>query len=300
MPNLAKRIEDSKPLRVVVATFCILFSILAIAVNAINREALDHKGEEQNTRLATVETTNDQILKAVLDPSPGLSETERRRRIEDVLRNKYILTHSDVSADLLAGTEWPPTEWMNRELSDLHETWKFTGESHRAPIVIQQMLPEAKKAQIGISFYKEDLQANPSHEIEAVLDPLDPLAFKVDVAVFGMGDVPAKIVHYWLRLCVGCAWASEPAGSVSVAEHPLDREFTEAEVLPDVAVPKITLSIKRPNTFMARIPIALYYACDNCPVLDSSKPPVVLWVNLGSSPTPPSLSAPYIPIQVPQ
>ena len=48
----------------------------------------------------------------------------RRNEIASALRKKYILSHDDVSAGIISGTEWPPLDWMNTELSSMGETWK--------------------------------------------------------------------------------------------------------------------------------------------------------------------------------
>jgi hypothetical protein len=167
MPKLAKRIEESRPLRTAVAALCILFMFLAIAVNAINREAQEHKSDGQDARMIAVEATNDQILKAVLNPLPDLSETERRRRIEDVLRNRYILTHSDVSPEILAGTDWPPTEWMNQELAAVHEKWKFA-QAPKPPVVVQQIMPEPKKANVEFGFYTDATLESIANQITVI------------------------------------------------------------------------------------------------------------------------------------
>jgi hypothetical protein len=248
MPKLAKRIEESKPLRTAVAVLCVLFMCLAIAVNAINREAQEHKSEGQDARMIAVEATNDQILHAVLNPSPDVSEPARRYRVEEVLRNRYILTHTDIAPEILAKAAWPPTEWMNQQLEALHEKFRFAEEPPKSATIVQQILPEPKKAEIGVSFYSDEMIKNPSHDIVAVVNASDLQTFNVDVTAFGMGEVTAKNVKLWFRACGECSWASEPSGSSSVPEHPLDREFQIGEIVPNVAIPKMTFSIKRPTT----------------------------------------------------
>jgi hypothetical protein len=54
----------------------------------------------------------------------GTEEIKRRARIVDALRAEYIASHDGLSAGLLAGTELPPSEWLNSRLGQLGETWK--------------------------------------------------------------------------------------------------------------------------------------------------------------------------------
>ena len=56
----------------------------------------------------------------------GLSqkvEGDRRRSLLRTLSQEYILSHDHLTPGLLAGTEWPPLDWMNRRLRDLGEVW---------------------------------------------------------------------------------------------------------------------------------------------------------------------------------
>jgi len=57
--------------------------------------------------------------------NPIAAEIERRRQILNALRDEYILSHDNISAAMIAGTEYPPTEWMNKRLSQLEEQWRF-------------------------------------------------------------------------------------------------------------------------------------------------------------------------------
>jgi len=50
-------------------------------------------------------------------------EVNRRQAILKLLHNEYVLTHKDVSTALLAGTEEPPSDWVNTQLKQLGETW---------------------------------------------------------------------------------------------------------------------------------------------------------------------------------
>lgn len=51
------------------------------------------------------------------------AETDRRRNLLQTLSREYILSHDGISPGLMAGTEWPPLDWMNRRLKELGESW---------------------------------------------------------------------------------------------------------------------------------------------------------------------------------
>jgi hypothetical protein len=274
MPNLAKKIEDSKPLRVSIATLCILFCFLAIAVNAINREAQEHTGDEQNTRLETVERTNDQILKAVLNPSPNVSVTsiEQQRRTDDVLRNKYILTHPNISPEILAGTAWPPTEWMNQQLASLHAPWKFTESSIKNRIIVQQVPIEPKKAHVVFGFYQVDPHSDNLQT--ASLDPMQDSIAKFSITAMVTGDVTAEDLHIWIRECITCSWVSVPPGFVAPdKDHDSDRELSLPKMEPNIGLGKWDFSVSVPRfPRYDDVAIACYYACENCETVDPKKP----------------------------
>lgn len=57
-------------------------------------------------------------------PEPSLqAEAVRRRQLLKTLSREYILSHDNLSPALLAGTEWPPLDWMNKRLKELGENW---------------------------------------------------------------------------------------------------------------------------------------------------------------------------------
>lgn len=51
------------------------------------------------------------------------TELDRRRNLLNALSREYILSHDNISPGLMAGTEWPPLDWINKRLSDLGEAW---------------------------------------------------------------------------------------------------------------------------------------------------------------------------------
>jgi hypothetical protein len=80
-------------------------------------------------RMDSWQKQNTDLLKSLLKPAPPnaqAAEVDRRQNIEKALRGKYILSHDNVSPDVLAGTEFPPADWMNQRLRELGENWTFT------------------------------------------------------------------------------------------------------------------------------------------------------------------------------
>lgn len=81
-------------------------------------------------KLQSVGDQNTQILSKVLAAAAASTSDRsqdsiilRRQNILALLRNEYILSHDNVSAALMAGTEQPPSDWVNQRLRQLGETW---------------------------------------------------------------------------------------------------------------------------------------------------------------------------------
>ncbi len=95
------------------------------------RDYAAHKAEVGglNGKMDTVRNQNIEILlqlsgfRSATPQTPQAAEVERRSNIQKVLRGEYILSHENISAGLLAGTELPPAEWMNKRLAELGEKW---------------------------------------------------------------------------------------------------------------------------------------------------------------------------------
>ena len=107
------------------------------------RSDRDHRNEvfTSNTKLDAVRAQNTALGNFLLDhqrPTSTLSEADRRRGIESVLRNEYILSHDPVSAEILAGTQMPPASWMNEHLKQLGELWSLTEQKPAAALVTQR------------------------------------------------------------------------------------------------------------------------------------------------------------------
>lgn len=96
---------------------------------SINEES---KNEQKNDRAQT------QIITMLTDlhgSSGVMTEAERRKKILDVLRERYVLTH-DVDQSMIDGTEAPPFDWVNGQLKQLGENWSVTAQPPSAPLSV--------------------------------------------------------------------------------------------------------------------------------------------------------------------
>jgi hypothetical protein len=93
------------------------------------RSEASHKREvrELNDKISSVAVQNTHILdNQVSSQGTGARAflpENRKQNILSLLRNEYILSHDSISPGLLAGTELPPSEWINKRLHELGETW---------------------------------------------------------------------------------------------------------------------------------------------------------------------------------
>jgi hypothetical protein len=121
-------IEDPKARRIYRGLFVVaaLLGILLIAI-VENWTDRDHRNEvvHLSDKLDSVYVQNQDILRRVTTPEqdPQTKEFVRRQAVLTLLRNEYVLTHKDIDAGLLAGTEQPPADWINQRLKDLGEKW---------------------------------------------------------------------------------------------------------------------------------------------------------------------------------
>ena len=276
---------------------CAFYScFFAIAVNAINREAQEHKSDEESARIKSVEATNDQILKAVVNPPLDESQPARMYRVEDVLRNKYILTHVDISPEILAKTAWPPTDWMNQQLVLLHENFRFAEESKKPPVIAAQP-PEPKKANVEFGFYTT---ANPdgiASDFTVVKQPdssvVIPFTFRTT------GNVVAHGLKIWVRVCDECSWKEEPAGFGTPDKNkPRDRDRFIGDFYPGPLFTEMDLHVGIPNLYMNTFMIAAYFACENCPPATKDSAQYFKVTVLGATPL--GQLAPYTPTLGPQ
>jgi hypothetical protein len=113
-----------------VITLIVVVGIIGTAVLHLSRtrDQATHAREigSLRERMDSWQTQNNQLLTSLLKPAPLSSqaaELDRRTNIQKALRGEYILSHDNISPGLLAGTEFPPSEWMNKRLRELGEKW---------------------------------------------------------------------------------------------------------------------------------------------------------------------------------
>lgn len=123
--------------RTTIILFCAgLVGTAIVSLNRIRNDAA-HKSEMDglNGKLQSVGTQNAQILNSFVNRNPSkpaasgpsenvrTSESTRRKNILMALRNEYVISHENVSAGIIAGTEQPPNDWVNTRLKQLGEKW---------------------------------------------------------------------------------------------------------------------------------------------------------------------------------
>jgi|GEM_PF-5603278 hypothetical protein len=71
----------------------------------------------------------------LLESRPPADEVSRRRQLLERLRGEYILSHDNISAAMMAGTEELPADWVNKRLQELGEQWKVS-ERQQPPLTV--------------------------------------------------------------------------------------------------------------------------------------------------------------------
>ena len=93
--------------------------------------AVLHSARQQlDRRVLAAITLTDQVRSALVNSktrnvTPQEAELERMQGIEKSLRAEYILSHSDIRAGMLNGTEPLPVDWANERLKQMGETWRI-------------------------------------------------------------------------------------------------------------------------------------------------------------------------------
>jgi hypothetical protein len=166
-----KKLRDQH--QTVVVAFVLVLGFLGSFVmhfSRTNTESAHHVeiGELKN-KMDSVGQQNGLLLKAFLE-KPTLSsqeaEMERRKNIQKALRSEYILSHENVSEGLLAGTELPPADWMNKRLHELGEKWTVSPPPANRPPVstpVSQPPPEGEVA--VVLAIGDDNAVNPSMKL---------------------------------------------------------------------------------------------------------------------------------------
>jgi hypothetical protein len=126
--------KESHRATTVVLIFAGIVGTLVLSANRINSEH-SHKKEigELNAKLDEVGRQNTKLANFLLDArnTGKITEVERRKGVEIVLRNEYILSHNPIDPEILAGNKTPPQDWMNRRLQEMRESWTVA-EDHPA------------------------------------------------------------------------------------------------------------------------------------------------------------------------
>lgn len=261
----------------------IVAGLLGSAILSVNRMRVDaaHQAEmkELNRKVDRVGEQNTQLGNFLISAKDTgtISEADRKRGIESVLRNEYILMHNPIDPEILAGVKSPPEDWMNNRLREMKETWTFKAPMSKSTQVGQQVVPEEKKAKVVFSFYKPDMTGDPQ---TILLDPITDHKFSVSIGAIVVGDTPAENLQIWIRECKTCEWVSPnpPGFPPSDSDHQFDRGIQFPEMLPNVGMPKWDFTIQvAPFPKVESVAIACYYACKNCAPVDW-KNPQILWV----------------------
>lgn len=274
MPDLTKRLERKKIVRVTIACIFLFFAISTVVLNEVDRQDKEGKAASFEGTLKLVASQNGDILKEVI-ANREIPEIERRKRILTLLRNEYVLSHPDASAAMLAGLEYPPTAWIDQRLHELGEKWAPAEVPQKQPTtqIVREVLPEPKKATIQFSFYQDTSAGFPFTEITV---PADEVKVTVNVTAKVTNDVAAQRGQIWLRVPETSGWMSEPEGFTKDPNKPKDRSLRFDLMLPNVVLPKIELKVLIPMfPHSDNFQIAGYYGCENCDPVNPGHPQIL-------------------------
>ena len=99
---------------------------VATGISQISRQLADlHAGAPKHFFVGLREDLRSGKSTGTMKEISGL-EYQRRSAILTALRVKYMVLNRDFRPGFVAGTEWPPIEWINQELAKLGETWAAT------------------------------------------------------------------------------------------------------------------------------------------------------------------------------
>jgi hypothetical protein len=198
-----------------------------------------HSETVHNTEVVTLQTKIDVVrdqntkLLSSLISSPrdtSLSEVEQRKRIEDLLRNEYILSTNPVDPAILAGIKMPPDDWMNEQLAKMGVKWKFKGEVAANAYNAPAEKPEQPRIVFG--FYDPNFSDQPA---TFRIDPMVNDVATFDVGFKVLGSVTAQHVQVWVRKPDSATWVSIAPGYVEMgADHPSDRSVKTESIPPNV------------------------------------------------------------------
>jgi hypothetical protein len=168
IPNMVKRVEESKVVRGIVLSSFLGLAVLTVMVNAINREQENHSKEEQENKIDSVAASNAQILNTLVGKK-DLTEADRRTNIEKALRSEYITTHDRIDPEVLAGNRMPPEGWMNQRLHELGERWTLA-----PPPPVTSTAPHGSEPSISIATTSlaGDIETGKDFTLQIALAPL--------------------------------------------------------------------------------------------------------------------------------
>ena len=129
VPGYIKELEKKRGVRIFLICFFTIFGLLAIVVNAVNREEQDHTTASQEERMGVVLKSVTNIQDALKPRTANMTEAERREHLASSLRDEYILSHNPIDPAILAGKAMPPPDWMNDRLNQMGEKWTVTREA---------------------------------------------------------------------------------------------------------------------------------------------------------------------------
>lgn len=263
----------------IVIAFVLFLGLAGTVVIHYSKARADRQNHEQIEKLGVkidfVGGQNNQLLTAYL-AKPAITsqeaEMERRQAIEKALRSEYVLNHDNVSPGLLAGTEFPPPDWMNKRLAELGEKWKVADTPSARPQPPIQIV-QAEKSRVEFSFIPVKISTWPI--LEQTLPVIDG-AVNVKLT-FIPREHTAKALRLWLRLCDGCSYKSEPARfqAVEGRDVPTERLLVAGDCLPNSAYSDISFSVIPPSLQTRGFTLGLFYGCDNCEPVNSDTPTIM-------------------------
>jgi len=273
-------IPPSKESHAFTTVILVIAAVAGTGVISSNRRLseLAHKQEivGLNQKIDAVGSQNTKLSNFLLSANATgkITEADRRKGVETVLRNEYILSHNKIDPEILAGNRMPPDEWMNLRLKQLGERWTVENQRLVAPVVQAAQ----NGAEVVFSFYDDTV--GPDNVISSVYSPIENGRIRVSVIAIVKGEAPAENVLIWLRVCKVCSWASTPPGFTSSPETPKDRGIEINEMLPNVRSARWDLEISVPPNLRGITPVFLgaYYGCKNCRSVDW-RHPQNLWIN---------------------
>jgi hypothetical protein len=176
-PLLAKRVR-------LVSLLMIAVGLIGTGLMSWNRLRLEkarkQEVKELNDKLAAIGNTNAQTLNTVLGQSqPPITD---RQKALALLRNEYILSHNNIPASVLAGSQLPPTDWINAQLKARGQSWTIAPDERNNPAapVLMPALPKAIKINGTLSCGPENYKL-PEKSNDPPLGPWTiPLAFGTD------------------------------------------------------------------------------------------------------------------------